>query len=252
MKVKHPKIYSKSQIERIRESGKITKKVLEIMKDACVIGNTLIEVDNIGKEFLDSVNAKSACYGYRNFPRYSCISVDDTILHGIPDKTIITEGMMIGIDCPVKYKGMYSDSAINVGVGKVDETKIKLSKVAYDCLMETINIIKPGVTIGEVCSFQQEYAKKYNYDVIKTFRGHGVGRNLHEPPHIPYFYDENNLYNDYKLKKGNVIAVEPTVVSNDELYVLDDGWGYKTTDGSFGTSWEHTVLVTDDGFEILT
>ncbi len=252
MKFKHPKIYSNSQVKRLKESGKITKEVLSEMKNACVIGKTLLEVDEVGRKFLESTKSKSASYQYRGFPRHSCISVDETVLHGIPDQTIIKDGMVINIDCPVKHKGMYTDAAINVEIGEVNENKKKLNKIAYNCLLETIDIIKPGVTIGEICKFQESYASKFGYKVVKTFRGHGVGINLHEPPYIPYFYDENNVYNDYKLKCGNVFTIEPLLVTNDKLIVEENKWGHQTEDDSFGTYWEHTILVTQNKNEILT
>ncbi len=252
MKIKQPTIYKGKQIDLLRECGKITKDVLKHMKNSCLVGKTLIDVDNVGKEFLETMGAESACHNYRGFPRYSCISVDDVVLHGVPDETIIKEGMVINIDCPVKYKNFYTDSTINVEVGIVNEQKSMLNSIAYKCLMETINIIKPGIKIKDISKFQETYATKNNYKVIKTFRGHGVGLNLHEPPSIPYFYDENNIYNEYTIKEGNVFTIEPLLVSMDDLILDDDNWTYRTKDGSFGTYWEHTLLTTNKGVEILT
>jgi len=248
----HPKIYSKSQIKRIRDTGKIVVEVLNIMKENCNAGITTLELDEIGRKYLESVKAKSASYKYNGFPRYSCISIDNVILHGIPNDTLIKKGMLVGIDCPVLYKGMYADAAINVEVGEINERKKKVNKVAYECLMETIKLIKPNTTVGELCAHQYQYATSHGFDVVKNFRGHGVGKELHEPPGIPYFYDPNNVYNDYKLKVGNVITIEPTLILNDNLIKLNDGWGYITSDQSTGTSWEHTILVTEEGNEILT
>jgi methionyl aminopeptidase len=248
----HPKIYSKNQIKKIKEAAQIVSQVLKVMEEKCKVGVTTLEVDEVARDFLKSCNAQSACYGYKGFPRYSCISIDNIVLHGIPDHTPLKEGMLVGIDCPVKYKGMFADAAINVEIGEVDESKKKLNEVSYNCLMETIKIIKPGVTIGEICKHQFMYATQHGFDVVKQFRGHGVGRALHEPPGIPYFYDPNNIYNNYKLKPGNIIAIEPTLVTNDNLIKLDNGWAYVTEDQSSGASWEHTILVVEEGYEILT
>lgn len=252
MKLKQPTIYKGKQIDLLIECGEITNTVLKHMGDACVVGKSLIDIDTIGKEFLESIGAESACYNYRGFPRYSCISVDDVVLHGIPNETVIKEGMVINIDCPVKYKNFYTDSTINIEVGVVDEEKRTLNRIAYECLMETISMVKPGIKIKEICRFQEHYASKNNYKVIKTFRGHGIGLNLHEPPSIPYFYDEYNIYNEYEIKEGNVFTIEPLLVLIDDLILDEDNWSYKTKDGSFGTYWEHTLLVTNNGVKILT
>ena len=160
--------------------------------------------------------------------------------------------MLVGIDCPVLYKGMFADAAINVEIGEVNEEVKKLNSITYECLMTTLSLIKPGITIGEICNHQYKFATTHGYDVIKNFNGHGVGRHLHEPPQIPYFFNPSNPYNSYKLKEGNVLAIEPTLVTNDTLIKLKDGWGYVTEDKSVGTSWEHTVIVTKEGYDIIT
>tara|TARA_B100000674_G_C37855648_1_gene922228 strand:- start:519 stop:1298 length:780 start_codon:yes stop_codon:yes gene_type:complete len=252
-KPKHPKVYSKNQISKIKDCGKIVAEVLTVCAIKTTEGMSTYDVDMMVKNFLKHHKATSASFGYNGFPGYSCISVDEVILHGIPSKDkILEEGMIVGVDCPVKYKGMIADSAINIKIGEVDEIKSKLNEVAEKCLYSTLDMIGPGVTIGEICKYQEEYAKEYGYKVIKDFRGHGVGKTLHEPPYIPYYYDENNPYNDYKLKVGNVIAIEPTLVTNDLTVKLPDNWGVVTSDMSFGTSWEHTIVITDNGKEIIT
>lgn len=251
-KPKHPKIYSKAQLKRIRESGILVGKVLDYMKDQCVAGITTKELDVMGNEYLQSLGATSACFGYQGFPAYSCISIDEVVLHGIPDNTVIEEGMLVGIDCPVLYKGMFADAAINVEIGNINPQTKKLNEVTYQCLMTTLSLIKPGVRIGELCSHQHQFAQDNGYKVIKNFNGHGVGRNLHEPPRIPYFLNPNNPYNSYELREGNVLAIEPTLVTNDKLIKLGDGWGFRTVDKSVGTSWEHTVIVTKGGYDIIT
>lgn len=251
-KPKHPKIYSKNQIKKIKESGRLVAEVLSIATALCEEGMTTFAIDTVISEFIKKNKAKSV-KGYNDYKFNCCISIDEVILHGLPSiATTMEKGMIVHIDCPIHYKGMWADAAVNVEIGEVDEEKKKLNRVAFECLMDTIKIIKPGITIGEICKFQEDFAKEHGYKVIKTFRGHGVGRELHEPPYIPYFYDETNPYNDYKLKEGNVLAIEPTLVTNEELELLSNNWSYKTVDNSFGTSWEHTVLVTSDGSEILT
>jgi len=252
-KRQHPKIYSKNQILKIKETGQIVNEVLSLMASQCEVGMSTHQLDLLGKRLIEFKHASSASFGYKGFPGYSCISVDEVIIHGVPSKDkIISEGMIVNIDCPVKYKGMFADAALNVEVGEVDEEKHKLNQTTFNCLMETLNMVGPGVKIGEICKFQEDFAHRHGYKVVKTFQGHGVGRNLHEPPQIPYFFNEKNPYNDYKLKVGNVIAIEPTLVTNDELVTLSDGWGIVNSDLSFGTSWEHTVVITDNGMDILT
>lgn len=247
-----PKIYKPSEIKKIKDCGVITKKVLQLMSESCKEGITTKQLDEIAFNFITQLGGVPACLGYKGFPASSCISIDDIILHGIPDETIIKEGMLVGIDCPVFYNGMYSDAAITVEVGKVTPNVKKINKVSYDCTINTIQQINSHITVGELCEFQEKYVNENGFKVIKNFRGHGIGKKLHEPPHIPYFLQNNNPYNDYQLKEGNVIAIEPTVVSCEQIIPNGDGWGYKTVDGSIGSSWEHTVLVTENGYEILT
>ena len=252
IRYKEPKCYNTNQIKRIREAGKVVKDVLALMAEECIIGRTTLEIDNTAANYLKNIKAKAASYGYKGYPRHSCISIDHAVVHGIPDDTIIQEGMLVGIDCPVKYKGMYADAAINVEVGKVNDEKKKLNKVSYDCLMNAIDKIGPGFTIGELCHIQQQYANDHGFKVIKQLQGHGIGKNLHESPAIPFWKIDINPYNDYKLKPGNVIAVEPGIVTDDNLLMLPDMWTIITEDRSPGTSWEHTILITDNGNEILT
>ena len=251
-KPKHPKVYSKNQIKKIKEVGKLVAATLTMGSALCKEGVTTLEIDNKLAKFIKDRGGKTI-KGYNGYEYNSCISVDEVIVHGLPNGgKVLKEGMIVQIDCPIKYKGMWADSAINVEIGIIDEGSKKLNRTAFECLMATIDIIKPGVTIGEICKFQEEYAKEKGYTVVKDFNGHGVGRELHEPPMIPYYYNENNPYNDYKLKSGNVLAIEPALVTNNTMVKLTDGWGFVNEDMSFGTSWEHTVLVTEDGYEIIT
>jgi methionyl aminopeptidase len=248
----HPKIYSMSQIKRVGDAGKIVREVLLMMGDKCKEGVTTKELDDIAFSTITKLGGKPACLGYKGFPASSCISINSVILHGIPDETLIKSGMLVGIDCPVLYKGMYADSAINVEVGEVDEKSKKLNNAVKSCLDDLIKLIKPNVEVQEISRFQEEYAKREGFKVIRNFRSHGVGKTLHEPPGIPHFLDKNNPYNNYKLKVGNIIAIEPTFVTNDKLILLSDGWAYKTIDNSVGTSWEHTIVITEKGNRILT
>ena len=251
-KLKHPKVYSKNQIKKIGDAGKIVKEVLQLMSENCKVGISTIELDNIANKFIKKLGGKPACLGYKGFPNSSCISIDSVILHGIPNETIIENGMLVGIDCPVLYKGYYADAAINVEVGEVDEERKKLNNSVKSCLDGLIKLIKPNIEVQEISRFQEDYAKREGFKVIRNFRSHGVGKTLHEPPGIPHFLDKNNPYNNYKLKVGNIIAIEPTFVTNDKLILLSDGWAYKTIDNSVGTSWEHTIVITEKGNRILT
>ena len=251
-KPKHPKIYSKNQIKKIREAGDIVAKVLTALSLECKTGITTQELDDKAAYYIKKWGGRSASYNYKGFPGHCCISIDEVILHGIPSDQLIEEGMLVGIDCAIHYKGMYADSAINVEVGEVSEEKKKLNLTSKKCLVKTLEILKPGITIREICEFQQTYANKNGYKVIKNFQGHGIGRNLHEPPAIPYYVKEDNPYNDYKLKIGNVLAIEPGLVTNDVLVTKTDGWSVVNENLSIGTSWEHTVVITSQGYEILS
>lgn len=250
-KPKHPKIYSKNQIKKIKASGDIVARVLTAIQLECKAGITTAELDKIAGKYIKKWGGKSAA-AHQGFPANCCISVDEIILHGVPSDRLIEEGMLIGVDCPILYQGMYADAAINIEIGEVSEEKKKLNKVSRDCLFHTLAALQPGITIREVCEIQQKYANEHGYKVIKNFQGHGVGRELHEPPFIPYYVKEDNPYNNYKLKIGNVLAIEPGLVTNDNLSTREDGWSVVSEDLSIGTSWEHTVVITETGCNILT
>ena len=248
----HPKIYSKNQIKKIRAAGDIVARVLAGLSIQCKEGITTKQLDELAAKYIAKWGGISASYQYKGFPGHCSISIDEVLLHGIPSDQVIKNGMLVGIDCPVIYQGMYADGAINVEVGEVSEDKKRLKEVSKKCLYKTLEILKPGVTIREICERQQQYANENGFKVIKDFQGHGVGRNLHEPPAIPYYVKEDNPYNDYKLKVGNVLAIEPGLVTNDVLITTQDGWSVVNEDLSVGTSWEHTVVITEKGYNVLT
>lgn len=244
-------IKSEQEIELMRESGKITYGVLNGLKDFIKPGVTSREIDKFAYDYITSHGATPAFLDYEGFPATACISINDMVVHGIPDDTVIKEGDIVKVDMGSIYKGYYSDSAYTYIVGK---TSKKVKKFVHDtekALYNGISVIKEGVKLNQVCSAIGRVARENHYGVFTCLTGHGVGRDLHEDPYIPNY--SNHESEGIILKAGMTLAIEPMFsLGTKEVWLLPDEWGIVTQDGSIAAHFEHTVLVTKDGYEILT
>ena len=244
-------IKSEQEIEYMKVAGKIAYDLLMSLKDIIKPGITTKEIDKYAYDFITSHDATPAFLNYEGFPATACISINDMVVHGIPDDTIIKDGDIVKVDVGSIYKGYYSDSAYTYIVGK---TSKKIKKFVHDtekALYDGISVIKEGVKLNQVCSKIGRVARENHYGVFTCLTGHGVGRELHEDPYIPNY--SNHESEGIILKAGMVLAIEPMFsLGTKEVWLLPDNWGIVTQDGSIAAHFEHTILVTKEGYEILT
>lgn len=221
-------------------------KAKEVIKP----GITTKEIDTIIYDLIIDNDAVPSFKGYDGFPASICASVNDEVVHGIPGNRKLLDGDIISVDIGVCYKGYHSDSAYTYPVGNISDEKVHLLKHTEKSLYEAIDIIKPGVKIGDIGNVIAAYAKKHKLSVIKELAGHGVGKELHEEPMIPNYGNKNT---GPTLKEGMVLAIEPMLnLGNRNILINEDGWTIVTRDRKPSAHFEHTILVTKDGYEILS
>lgn len=243
-------IKSKDEIEYIRECGIIAAELFRTLKTYIEPGITTGELDKISEDFIRKHKAVPSFKGYSGFPSSICASVNEEIIHGIPCKRKLKEGDIVGIDVGVQKNGLISDSAYTFAVGSIASDIEQLMKRAEDALYLGVSKVANNVQINEIGGAIEDYAKRFGYGVVRDYCGHGVGYKNHEDPEIPNYRFSRGKR---RLKSGTVIAIEPMInLGEEETFVLDDGWTVVTIDGQFSAHYEHTVAVTDDGYDILT
>jgi methionyl aminopeptidase len=247
------KVKTKDEIQAMREGGKILAETLLWLKeDKVQAGISTQEIDIYTREFFEKKKVKPVFLGYYGFPAVICTSVNDAVIHGVPNpNTVIKEGDIVSLDCGVLHKNMIVDSAISFGIGNITEEARLLLERTQKSLNKAIKAIKAGATTGDIGYAVESYIDQFGYGIIRDYAGHGVGHKLHEEPNIPNY---GNSGTGTKLVSGLTIAVEPmiTLGSEDVFTDADDDWTVYTDDGSLSAHFEHTILVTDKGAEILT
>lgn len=242
------------EIDAIRESCRIVAETLNLAKKATKAGITTGELDQMAEDHIRSRGGIPAFKGYRQvgtppFPGTLCISINDTVVHGIPGDRVITEGDLVSIDCGVKKNGFYGDAALSVLVGD-DERKLKLMEVTERSLYLGIEQALAGNRVHDISHAVQKYVEANGFSVVRALCGHGVGKYLHEDPSIPNYGIAGT---GKKLKDGMTLAIEPMVnMGKYEVFELSDGWTIKTVDGLPSAHFEHTILVNGQKPEILT
>jgi methionyl aminopeptidase len=242
---------SASEIALMAEGGKVVAKILKWMEDVVKPGITTRQIEKEAERLARSHGVIPAFKGYSGYPSAICVSVNEEVVHGIPSgKRNLKEGDIVSLDFGALYKGFYSDAAVTLPVGKVDNGAKRLLEVTQNALMKGIQAAVEGNRVGDVAHSIQSFVEGNGFSVVKVFVGHGIGKNLHEEPQIPNFGEPQW---GIRLKEGMTVAIEPMVnAGSDEVKVLEDGWTAVTTDGSLSAHFEHTVAVTKDGPRILT
>ncbi len=242
------------EVDAIRESCRIVAETLNLVKKATKAGITTGELDQMAEDHIRSRGGTPAFKGYRQvgtppFPATLCISINDTVVHGIPGDRVITDGDLVSLDCGVKKNGFYGDAALSVLVGD-DERKLKLMEVTERSLYLGIEQAVAGNRVHDISHAVQKYVEANGFSVVRALCGHGVGKYLHEDPSIPNYGIKGT---GKKLKDGMTLAIEPMVNTGKyEVFELSDGWTIKTVDGLPSAHFEHTILVNGHKPEILT
>ena len=243
-------IKSDREIELMRHAGMLVSKMHQFIKPYIKAGVTTKELDRLCEKFILDNDAVPSCKGYEGFPCTLCTSVNDEVVHGIPSNRKLKNGDIITIDVVIGYKGYQGDAAWTYAVGEVDDDKKYLMEHTEKALLEGIKMVKPGNRIGDISHAIEEYANEHHLGIVHELCGHGIGREMHEDPEVMNYGIPNT---GPRLKPGMVICIEPMLTFGKRyIYLLDDQWTVKTQDRSPAAHYEHTVLVTDDGYEILT
>jgi methionyl aminopeptidase len=241
---------SPEEIKKMTKAGSIVGEVLESIKDMIQAGITTKEIELFAEERIKTLGGKPAFKGYRGYPGSICTSVNDEVVHGIPSLRKLKNSDIISIDLGVYYDGFYGDAAVTVPVGKIDDKTAALLRITEEALSLGIDNAIEGKRINDISYAIQSHAEKNGFSVVRTFVGHGIGRELHEEPQIPNYGAPGK---GPRLKEGMTLAIEPMVNAGTyDVRVLGDGWTAVTTDGKKSAHFEHTVLVTSGKPIILT
>ena len=241
---------SKREIELMHTAGNIVYKTHQYLKPYLKEGITTQEIDDLADKYIRSLDATPSCKNYEGFPAAICISVNDEVVHGIAGKRKLKNGDIVTLDICACYKGYHGDSAWSYQIGEIDEEKKHLMKYTEEALFVGLKQVRPGGRIGDIGHAIQTFAEAHGLGVVKELCGHGIGTNLHEDPDVPNYGIPNT---EEKLREGMVIAVEPMLTAKSpRVEILDDDWTVVTVDGHPAAHFEHTVVVTADGYEILT
>lgn len=225
-------------------------QTLEALKGLISPGVTTEELDRFAEEFIRERGGIPAFKGYRGYPKTLCVSVNEEVVHGIPDKRRLKEGDIVSLDLGVVIDGYYGDAAITVAVGEVSEVAKRLIKVTEEALYKGIEQARPGNRLTDISHVIQRHVEEAGFSVVREFVGHGIGRQLHEEPQVPNFGPPNR---GPLLEVGMVLAIEPMVNAGTwQVRISKNGWTVVTADGSLSAHFEHTVAITSNGPEILT
>ena len=242
-------IRSDREIELMKHAGHINYLAHKEVAKHLKVGVSTSKLNKIADKFIRDNDCTPSFLNYEGYPASICISINDEVVHGIPSSRVIKDGDVVSIDIGVCYKGYHSDSANTYIVGKQTKEVEDLVNNTKNALYEGLSAIKKGVLLSDIGMRIEDYAKRNNLGVIEELVGHGVGTNIHEDPDVPNYYVKTNI----RLKKGMVLAIEPMLTLGKRyIYMEDDDWTIKTEDGLPSAHFEHTIVVTDNGYEILT
>lgn len=244
-------IKSDAEIELMRESCRIVKETLEFVGRNIRAGMTTKQVDELVYRYITSCGARPSSLGYGGFPASACVSVNEVVVHGIPSDRVLVDGDIVSVDITVEKNGYNGDAARTFLIGNVSEEKRKLVKVTEECFFKAIEGLQAGVPLYDIGYAVQTHAESHGYGVVRALVGHGIGRDMHEDPSVPNVGKKGT---GMRLKAGMTICIEPMI--NMGTYKVDfdkkDGWTVRTADGLPAAHYENTVLIKEDGVEILT
>lgn len=239
------------ELKLMREAGRISAGALKLVGEAVEPGVSTAELDRIAERYILSQGAKPNFKGYNGFPATACISINDQVIHGIPSKKqIIRKGDIVSVDLGAVFEGYHGDNAATFAVGDISLEAQRLMDTTRQSLYEGIKMARAGGRIGDISSAVQQYVEARGYSVVRQYVGHGVGASLHEAPEVPNF---GTAGRGVRLLPGMTLAIEPMVnMGSERVKVMPDGWTVLTVDGKLSAHFEHTVVITADGPQVLT
>ena len=241
---------TEKEIDKMRSGGKILGQIRDELSRAVKIGMTGIELDQLAEKLISQAGVQPSFRGYQGFPNALCVSVNETVVHGIPNNLPFREGDLVGLDIGIEHQGFHTDTATTVPVGKISREAAKLLKVTKQALAIGIKQVGPNNYIGDIGKAIEAYVKPFGFGIVRDLAGHGVGRKVHEEPMIPNYDPGKRLA---KMFPGLVIAIEPMIIfGSHEVVVAGDQWSVQAADQNLTAHFEHTVVVTEKGYEILT
>ncbi|MDP2646753.1 MAG: type I methionyl aminopeptidase [Desulfobacterales bacterium] len=241
---------SPQEIEKIRISNQIVAEILLKLKSEVKPGVNTLHLNRMAEQMAQEKNAKPAFKGYRGYPYSICASKNSIVVHGFPSKDALEEGDILSLDFGVLYDGYYGDAALTIPVGRVNESALRLTQVTREALYKGIEKAVPDGSLSDISHAIQSHVEAAGYSVVRKFVGHGIGQMLHEDPQIPNFGKPGM---GTRLKAGMTFAIEPMVNEcGHDVKILDDGWTVVTTDGALSAHFEHSIVITNNGPEILS
>ena len=244
------RVKTEAEIALLKQSCMIVRDCLAFVGERIRAGMTTKEVDTLVYDFITGSGATPSCLGYYGYPASACVSVNETVVHGIPDGRVLEEGDIVSVDLCAKKNGFHGDGARTFRIGKVSPSLDKLIRVTEECFFKGIEGLKAGTPLYDISYKVQQHAESNGFSVIRAYTGHGIGREMHEDPSVPNYGRKGT---GPRLQAGTVICVEPMIAAGGwRVKVLDDGWTAVTTDGKCAAHYENTLVVREDGVEILT
>ncbi len=244
------KIRTEGEIELIAQSNRIVSETLDMLSNRIKPGVSTGELDSMAEKFIKEKGGRPAFKGYMGFPASLCISIDDEVVHGIPNGKVLQEGQIVSIDCGVEKSGYYGDSARTFAVGEIDPDKARLMQVTQESLYKGIEAAKEGNYVSDIGHAVQSFVEAQGYSVVRELVGHGIGSELHEEPQVPNYGSPKQ---GQRLQAGMCLAIEPMINAGRKEIVTDsDGWTVRTKDGSNSAHFEHTIAITNNGAKILS
>lgn len=243
-------VKSEREIDLLREPCKIVRDTLEFVGSKIQAGMSTREVDELVERYIRASGANPSCLGYGGFPASACISVNEMVVHGIPDERILKDGDIVSVDVVADKKGYHGDACRTFCIGAVAPEVRQLVKVTEECFFKAIEGLRAGSALYDIGYAVQQHAEAHGYGVVRSYTGHGIGREMHEDPSVPNFGKKGT---GLRLRAGTVLCIEPMIAMGDwRVRLLRDGWGAVTVDGKPAAHYENTVVIREDGVEILT
>ena len=243
-------VKSEKEIEFIREACRIVRDTLNFVGEKIHAGMTTKELDELIERFIRSEGANPSCLGYGGFPASACISINEVVVHGIPGDRVIQDGDIVSVDVVADKNSYHGDACRTFCVGSVAPETKKLVQVTEECFFKAIEGLKAGTPLFDIGYRVQRHAESFGYGVIRSYTGHGIGREMHEDPSVPNY---GKLGTGMRLRAGMVLCIEPMIAMGSwKVNLLRDGWTAVTADGKPAAHYENTVVVREDGVEILT